>query len=83
MEMLNNRKFRLLFHFQTFQACAEVLRQDGNFTGRLVMLTKERNTPYDRPKLSKALGIPGDELRLRNMAFYDSADIEIMTETEV
>ena len=47
------------------------------------MLTKERNTPYDRPKLSKALGIPGDELRLRNMAFYDTADIEIMTETEV
>ena len=32
--------------------CAETLRQNG-FQGRLVIATKEKCLPYDRPKLSK------------------------------
>ncbi len=54
----------------------EALRQDG-FTGRLVLITKEPSLPYDRPKLSKALSSSAVEIRLRNPAFYEEADIEV------
>ena len=56
----------------------EALRQDG-FTGRLVLITKEPSLPYDRPKLSKALSSSAVEIRLRNPAFYEEADIEVCT----
>jgi len=32
--------------------CAETLRQEG-FRGAIVVATKEKHLPYDRPKLSK------------------------------
>ena len=47
----------------------EAVRQSG-FTGRLVLATREKHLPYDRPKLSKALDMSAEKLRLRSPEFY-------------
>ncbi len=63
----------------------ETLRQCG-FKGRLVMITRERHLPYDRPDLSKGyLSSAEHEFspRLRSDTFYARWDIEVMTECEV
>lgn len=62
--------------------CAETLRQEG-FTGKIILITKEKFLPYDRPKLSKALDSKASDLYLRSEEFYKSADISVMLETEV
>jgi len=65
------------------QSAVETLRQNGLFSGRLVFITKENELPYDRPKLSKALGATAADIRLRDSSFYSDGDIEVMTGTEV
>jgi NAD(P)H-nitrite reductase large subunit len=52
------------------QLCVETLRQENRFTGRLLMVTAESTSPYDRPKLSKALSIGVEEIRLRKEDYY-------------
>ena len=56
---------------------AETLRDEG-FAGRLVMVTKDDNAPYDRTKLSKELSAAEDssDLELRDPSFYEERDIE-------
>jgi NAD(P)H-nitrite reductase large subunit len=65
------------------QSCVEALRQENRFSGKVVLVTKEKDLPYDRPKLSKALTSTAAEIRLRDPAFYQQVGIEVMTETEV
>ncbi|XP_048247566.1 apoptosis-inducing factor 3-like isoform X1 [Haliotis rufescens] len=62
--------------------CAETLRQEG-FTGKVVIVTREKHLPYDRPKLSKAMDIKPEAIALRDADFYKSHDIEIQMEKEV
>uniref|UniRef100_G3P466 AIF family member 3 n=1 Tax=Gasterosteus aculeatus aculeatus TaxID=481459 RepID=G3P466_GASAC len=61
--------------------CAETLRQEG-FTDRIVMCTKDRHPPYDRPKLSKSLESTAEQLRLRSMDFLQDHDIELLVDKE-
>ncbi|KAG7263414.1 hypothetical protein CRUP_007420 [Coryphaenoides rupestris] len=61
--------------------CAETLRQEG-FTDRIVMVTAEKDPPYDRPKLSKSLESTAEQLRLRSPDFLQDHDIELLTEKE-
>ena len=64
---------------------AEALRQHG-FEGQLLMITKEAETPYDRPNCSKEylMGEAPDEwMFLRSPDFYDNLDIERLHETTV
>ena len=51
-------------------SCAETLRQEG-FTGRIVMIVKEKHLPYDRVKLSKELHVDASSLELRKKTFFD------------
>lgn len=61
--------------FFRFQACVETLRQEDNYSGKIVLISAESDTPYDRPKLSKAMGAAASALR--PTAFYNDADIEL------
>ncbi|KAM4699305.1 apoptosis-inducing factor 3-like isoform 1-T2 [Discoglossus pictus] len=62
--------------------CAETLRQEG-YTGRIVMVTREKHVPYDRPKLSKVMNANPVDIYLRPVEFYTDHDIEVWTEKEV
>ena len=61
-------------------SAAEMLRDEG-FDGRLVLVSKETYSPYDRTKLSKQIGAAEDvgALELRDEAFYNERDIERLT----
>jgi apoptosis-inducing factor 3 len=64
---------------------AQTLRENG-YRGRIIMLTKEQDLPYDRPELSKGyLGGHAKEewLPLRDPVFYKRCNIEIMPGREV
>ncbi len=61
-------------------ALAETLRKEG-YSGRIVMVGPEPDTPYDRPNLSKdylAGNAPEDWIPLRPRDFYDEQRIELM-----
>lgn len=61
--------------------CAETLRQEG-FTGRIVMLCKEKVLPYDRVKVSKSMDILPETLEFRKIEFYKEHSIEVMLGVE-
>ena len=64
---------------------AQTLREDG-FMGRVVLITRERNLPYDRPNLSKEYlqGRAEPEwLPLRPDEFFTEHDIEIFSSRAV
>lgn len=50
--------------------CVETLKQEG-YSGRLLLITKENYLPYDRTKLSKALGSDINSILLRTQEFYN------------
>lgn len=61
--------------------CAETLRQEG-FTGRIIMLCKEHNLPYDRVKISKSMDILIETIQFRSAQFYEEYGIEAMLGVE-
>nr|CAD7441001.1 unnamed protein product [Timema bartmani] len=63
-------------------SCAEVLRQEG-FQGRIVLVCKEKQLPYDRTMLSKTLDSKIESIQLRTQDFYDNHQIETLLGTEV
>jgi len=56
---------------------AETLRAEG-FTGRIIVINREKHLPYDRPKLSKVMNIALDKVQMRDANFYSKADIEFL-----
>ena len=64
---------------------AEVLRSEG-FEGRIVLLAKEAEVPYERPPLSKDYlrgESPRENARVHPEGFYADHDIELRTGTAV
>jgi 3-phenylpropionate/trans-cinnamate dioxygenase ferredoxin reductase subunit len=60
---------------------AQTLRADG-YDGRLVLLGAERERPYERPPLSKAVlrgEADRDSVFVHDAAFYDARSIELRT----
>ena len=64
----------------TAQVCAETLRNRSQnpWRGEIVIVSKENDLPYDRPKLSKVLTASGKDLQLRPREFYDEAGIRTL-----
>ncbi|RUS78071.1 hypothetical protein EGW08_014151, partial [Elysia chlorotica] len=62
--------------------CTETLRQEG-FTGKITLVSKETDLPYDRIKLSKTLSVKADELALRKEDFYRDRDTTVLLGKEV
>lgn len=66
-------------------AAVQTLREDG-FTGRVILITRESNLPYDRPNLSKEY-LQGEAdpawLPLRSDQFFAAHDIEVMLGKEI
>ncbi|KAK3798334.1 hypothetical protein RRG08_063349 [Elysia crispata] len=62
--------------------CTETLRQEG-FTGKITLVSKETDLPYDRIKLSKTLSAKADEIALRKEDFYRDSDTTVLLGKEV
>jgi apoptosis-inducing factor 3 len=81
----DTRVFVILGGGAAGHAAAETLRQEG-FRGRIVLITREEQMPYDRPNLSKdylaGTAEPG-WLPLRDEAFYVEQAIEAWCGREV
>lgn len=66
-------------------AAAEELRKEG-YRGAITMIGAEPDLPYDRPNLSKdylAGNAPEEWIPLRDRAFYDDHDIELLLDHRV
>jgi apoptosis-inducing factor 3 len=66
-------------------AAAQTLREEG-FAGRLVLITREKHLPYDRPNLSKDYLQGNAEpgwLPLRSDEFFAEHDIEVLQGKEI
>ncbi len=62
-------------------AAAETLRKEG-YNGKVVMVTREPELPYDRTALSKGFltgSVSTEQLALRSAEFYTAMGIEILT----
>ena len=65
--------------------CAIALRQNG-FTGRVVMVGREPEPPYERPPLSKeyfAREKTFERLYIRPPSFWEEKNLELVLGTEV
>jgi NADPH-dependent 2,4-dienoyl-CoA reductase/sulfur reductase-like enzyme/nitrite reductase/ring-hydroxylating ferredoxin subunit len=81
----DSRHFVILGGGAAGSAAAAALRQEG-FEGRITMVTKEADLPYDRPQLSKDFLGSTEEVSdpsLRSGEFYDEYGIEVRTRAEV
>ncbi|KAK2582791.1 hypothetical protein KPH14_005054 [Odynerus spinipes] len=72
----NNTKVTLIIGGGPAAAtCAQSLRQEG-FTGKIVLIGKEKVLPYDRVKVSKVMNFNVDKFTLRPASFYNDHNIE-------
>lgn len=78
----DKRIFAILGGGAAGYAAAQTLREDG-FLGRIIIITQEKELPYDRPKLSKGY-LEGKakpkEVPLRTKDFFQNHHIEVLTE---
>lgn len=81
----DKRDFVILGAGAAGEAAAETLRQQG-FEGHIFLITKESQTPYDRPNLSKEYlsgDAPEEWMPLRGEDFYKKYDIDLSRNRQV
>ncbi|KAI4454341.1 apoptosis-inducing factor 1 [Holotrichia oblita] len=72
-----NETFVILGAGPSGATCAETLRQEG-FTGRLVVVAKEKALPYDRVKVTKSMDVELSKIEFRTEGFYKENGIEML-----
>uniref|UniRef100_A0A8C9RAF3 Apoptosis inducing factor mitochondria associated 5 n=1 Tax=Scleropages formosus TaxID=113540 RepID=A0A8C9RAF3_SCLFO len=77
----DNRTVLLIGGGPASLVCAETLRQE-NYTGRIIMVTREELLPYDKTTLSKVMNVQSDSILMRRMEFYHQHDIEVRLHKE-
>lgn len=75
----NKTRFVILGGGPAGACAAESLRQSG-FTGEIVLLTAEKDLPYDRSALTKALlKVQPEGIALRKQEYYNNIGVEVRT----
>ncbi|XP_044739507.1 apoptosis-inducing factor 3-like [Chrysoperla carnea] len=59
--------------------CAESLRQEG-YTGKIIMVCKEKYLPYDRVKVSKSINFDISKAEFRTAEWYELNGIDVIRE---
>eukprot|EP01138_Halocafeteria_seosinensis_P005238 gb/GECG01005355.1/.p1 GENE.gb/GECG01005355.1/~~gb/GECG01005355.1/.p1 ORF type:complete len:605 (+),score=80.82 gb/GECG01005355.1/:1-1815(+) len=72
----DERKFVIVGGGAAGLTAAQTLRKEG-YTGKIVMLSADKYLPYDRVKLSKAVGIAPEKIQLKSHDFYAENHIEV------
>ncbi|MBD3224808.1 MAG: Rieske 2Fe-2S domain-containing protein [Caldithrix sp.] len=81
----NHRQFVIIGGGAAGHAAAQTLRQDG-FTGKIRLISRDTQLPYDRTALSKEYlqgKLKPDRLPLRQQSFYDEYKIDLSLNTAV
>lgn len=81
----DKRRFVIIGGGAAGYSAAQTLRENG-FKGRIYMITKENELPYDRPNLSKEYlqgKAEADWMPLRSQNFYDEHGIDVALGREV
>ncbi|MFP4089197.1 MAG: FAD-dependent oxidoreductase [Cyclobacteriaceae bacterium] len=81
----DQRKFVIIGGGAAAQYAAEALRAEG-FGGQLIMISKDKDYPYDRVNCSKEYlqgEAPEEWMPLRDAGFYEKYDIDLKIETTV
>lgn len=81
-DLTNNACFVVIGGGAAGSTAVETLRKEG-FTGRIIMLTSEKQLPYDRVVLSKSFEADSSKLGLRETDFYNEFGIEVEMDAEV
>ena len=76
------KKFVIIGSGSAALECVETLREEG-YSNCVTMITAESYTPYDRPKLSKALDVEIDKITLRDENFYKENQIKFLKNHKV
>ena len=82
-QVLGDKNFVIIGAGPAGMSAAETLRQSG-FAGKITLISKDTNLPYDRTLLSKVLMKSKPEnFALRKQEFFDKHGIEILLGEEV
>ncbi|XP_017060863.2 apoptosis-inducing factor 3 [Drosophila ficusphila] len=73
----DNRCFVVVGGGPSAAVCVESLRQES-FTGRLILVCREKHLPYDRIEIMNSSKNKNNQLCLRNEQFYKDNDIEVI-----
>lgn len=79
----DHRKFVIIGFGPAALSAIETLRQSG-FGGKLIVISKEENLPYDRTLLSKNIYKQTPEsIQIRDKEFFEKHDVQLMMGTTV
>ena len=81
-DLKNETRFLIAGGGPAALSCAETLRQN-NFTGEIIIVSKDKYYPYDRTLISKYVPKTVENVSLRKKEFYDEYNIEFKLNQEI